>query len=106
MPSKALGDDDRRRATQQAAAARAERAAIKHDLKCATLDLASLLERAAGDPIVARMPVSDVLEALPAHGPGKAAKLMRSVGIAPNRRLGGLGSRQRAELLARLEGRP
>lgn len=105
MPTKPLDSDDRENGARRATAARVERAAIKRDLKRGVLRFQRLLERAESDRVVARMPVVDVLAALPAHGPHKAATLMQAAGIAPNRRLGGLGSRQRQALITLLKGR-
>lgn len=100
MGSRPLGDDDRQRATQLAADARRHRAQLKTQLKHGTLQLEDLIASLADDRVAAKMPVVDVLEALPAFGPVKAQRLMQHVGIAANRRLGGLGTRQKTQLLA------
>jgi len=105
MPPPALNDSDRRRATQSASQARAQRAALKRGLKDGSITLGTLLDQSDLDPVVARMPVAEVLAALPAHGPVKAAELMRQAAIASNRRLGGLGYRQRQFLIEYLASR-
>ncbi|MEX0592671.1 MAG: integration host factor, actinobacterial type [Nitriliruptoraceae bacterium] len=105
MPPPSLNDSDRRRATESAGQARAKRAALKRGLKDGSITLGTLLDQGEVDPVVARMPVVDVLAALPAHGRVKAADLMRQAAIAPNRRLGGLGHRQRQFLIEYLASR-
>ena len=52
------------------------------------------------DPIAARMKVSALIESLPGYGKAKATKIMDELGISPNRRVKGLGERQRENLLA------
>ena len=96
-----LTDEQRRQALVKAAAARRARADIKDELRSESLDLAGLFERADGDPIIARMKVVSVLESLPRVGKVKARRAMEEIGISGNRHLRGLGSRQRAALLAR-----
>jgi hypothetical protein len=46
------------------------------------------------------MKVSALLKAVPQYGPITAARVMRRLGIAEGRRVGGLGERQREALLA------
>ena len=49
------------------------------------------------------MRVSALLAALPGYGKVRAAALLDELGIASTRRVRGLGARQRAALLARVE---
>ena len=84
-----------------AAEARRVRAEIKELLKMGTLSLSELLDRSDNDRILAKMKVLSVLEALPQLGKVKARRTMDEVGISDSRRLRGLGSQQRAELVAR-----
>ena len=84
-----------------AAEARRVRAEIKELLKMGTLSLSELLDRSDNDKILAKMKVLSVLEALPKLGKVKARRTMDEVGISDSRRLRGLGSQQRAELVAR-----
>jgi len=93
--------EQRRRALEQAAAARRERAEMKELLRTGTLTLAEVLDRAEHDEVVARTKVSAVVGALPGMGKVTTKRLLEEIGIAENRRLGGLGSRQRKELLDR-----
>tara|TARA_B100000586_G_scaffold4540_1_gene3093 strand:- start:575 stop:889 length:315 start_codon:yes stop_codon:yes gene_type:complete len=96
-----LTDEQRRAALVKAAEARRVRAEIKELLKMGTLSLSELLDRSDNDRILAKMKVLSVLEALPKLGKVKARRTMDEVGISDSRRLRGLGSQQRAELLAR-----
>ncbi|KXP08814.1 integration host factor, actinobacterial type [Tsukamurella pseudospumae] len=101
MPLPELTPEQRARALANAAAARTARAQLKADLKSGTVTVADVLARAE-DPIVGRMKVSALLEALPKVGKIKAGEIMAGVEIAPTRRVAGLGERQRAGLLAAL----
>ena len=96
-----LTDEQRRAALAMAAEARRVRAEIKELLKMGTLSLSELLDRSDNDRILAKMKVLSVLEALPKLGKVKARRTMDAVGISDSRRLRGLGSQQRAELVAR-----
>jgi hypothetical protein len=95
-----LSDEERAAALVKAAEARRVRAEVKELLKTGSLSIAELLERASADEIVAGLKVSSVLSSMPGTGKVKANRLMESLGIADNRRLRGLGDRQRAALLA------
>ena len=96
-----LSDEQRRQALVKAAEARRARADVKEELKSESLDLSGLFDRADEDPSIARTKVVSVLEARPRVGKVKARRAMEEIGISKNRHLRGLGSRQRAALLAR-----
>jgi hypothetical protein len=96
-----LTDEQRRAALVKAAEARRVRAEIKNLLKMGSISLPELLERADAEVIVSKMKVLSVLESLPKLGKVKARRTMDEVGISDSRRLRGLGSQQRAELVAR-----
>jgi ribosomal protein S13 len=51
-------------------------------------------------PALAGMRVADALAALPGVGPRAVERILEACGIAPTRRLRGLGPRQRAALTA------
>lgn len=104
MPLPELDPDERRAALEKAAEARRIRADIKDRLKLRAIPLGRVFELADDQDAVAKMKVADVLGAMPAYGPVKARRLMERLDIAPNRRLRGLGPRQRAKLLAEFEG--
>ncbi len=99
MPPK-LTDEQRRAALVKAAAARRTRAEIKELLRTGSLSLAEVLDRAETDDVVAGIKVSSLLVAVPGMGKIKAKRLMEEHGIAENRRIRGLGSRQRSTLLS------
>ena len=72
---------------------------MKELLRTGSMTLPEVLERAETDEIVAGTKVYAVLVALPGLGKVKAARVMEDLGIAENRRLRGLGTRQKAALL-------
>lgn len=94
-----LGPEERRAALVKAAEARRIRAELKQMLKSGEVSIAQVLERAGSADALAKMKVSDVIEAMPAYGPVKTRRLMKQLDIAPTRRLRGLGRRQREALL-------
>ena len=56
------------------------------------------------DDLARRTKVSQVLRAVPGVGPARAAAIMERAGIPAERRVGGLGARQREQLLAEIAG--
>jgi hypothetical protein len=100
-----LDDEARRRASQDAVRARRLRAEWKGRLGSGEVDLADLLAAAEDDGALAGMRVTDALGALPGVGPRGIERILASCGIAPSRRLRGLGPNQRVSLLARPWGR-
>lgn len=96
-----LSDERRRLNGEAAIRARRERAELKNALKEGRLSVREVL--ADLRPSIRRMKVSDFISALPQMGSTRALNLMEKIGIAESRRIGGLGRRQAAELLAHLE---
>lgn len=94
-----LTDEARAAALEKAAEARRIRAELKQLLKMGSISFPELLVRAERDETVAKTKVLAVLESLPGVGKVKARRTMESIGIAENRRLRGLGEKQREELL-------
>jgi hypothetical protein len=94
-----MSDEQRADALAKAAAARRQRAEIKALLKTGSLTLAEVLDRAETDDIVAGTKVYPLLASMPRMGKIKAKRLMEDLNIAENRKIRGLGSRQRADLL-------
>jgi hypothetical protein len=94
-----LSDEQRAAALEKAAQARRVRAEVKELLKMGTLTLAELFDRAESDELIGGIKVAAVLSSMPGTGKVKAKRMMESLGIADNRRLRGLGERQRAALL-------
>ncbi len=102
MPLPEMSTEDRAAALARAGEARRVRAEIKELLKMGSLTFGEVLDRAATDELVGGLKVEAVLASLPGAGKVKAKRLMEAHGIADNRRLRGLGDRQRAGLLADL----
>lgn len=94
-----LDPEQRRAALEKAADARRERARVKQQLKAGDTSLTAVLDAVEESEALAKMRVSEVLEAMPAFGPIKAERLMDDLRIARSRRLRGLGPRQRSALL-------
>jgi S13-like H2TH domain len=92
-----LSPEQRAAALEKAKEARAARAEIKARLKMGTLTLRKALD--SDDANIGKLKVVSLLESLPGVGKVKARKVMEDVGIAPNRRIQGLGSVQRSALL-------
>ncbi|MFD3537775.1 integration host factor, actinobacterial type [Streptomyces sp. NPDC058664] len=91
-----LSDAQRRAALGKAITARRERAEVREALKQGRM---SLHEALAGDSEAMRkMPVRALLQSLPRIGRVRAQRLLAEMEIAPSRRLGGLGPRQRQRL--------
>ncbi len=97
-----LTPEQRARALEKAAEARRRRAEVKELLKSGTITLPELFERAETDAHVAGMKVKAVLVSLPGLGKVKSQRMMEDLEIAENRRVRGLGVRQREALLAAL----
>lgn len=94
-----LSPEAREAALAKAAHARQVRADLKEELKTGSLVMSDVLQRAEFDDYVARIKVLTLLEALPGVGKVKARRTLESIGIAESRRIQGLGSNQRRELL-------
>lgn len=97
-----LSEADRARAGASGVAARQARARIRVGLADGTLHLSEVLSMSEGTDAqaraVARMKVVELLSGLRGIGPVRAADAMAELGIAANRRVGGLGVHQRAAL--------
>ena len=97
-----LTPEQRSAALAKAAEARAARAEIKQRLKMGSISLDQAL--ASDDPNMAKLKVVSLLESLPGVGKVKARKLMGDLDIADNRRVQGLGAKQREALRNALGG--
>lgn len=93
---------ERAAALETALAARVERARLRVDLKARTVSGVDVIEGASGNRLWAALKVTWLLESLPGVGEVRAARLLSDLRIAPSRRIQGLGSRQRAVLIAEL----
>ena len=103
MALPALTPEQRTAALDAAARARRTRAEVADRLRRGRGSLAQVLAAGRGDDAVGRMRVSALLGALPGVGPVTVAAVMDEVGIAPARRVRGLGPRQAAALAERFE---
>lgn len=99
MVLKSLSDEDRARARAKALQSRTRRAEVKNAFGTGRLGITELLDMTADDEAVGRLRVADLLESVPGVGEIRAAALMERIGISPNRRLRGLGRKQRAALI-------
>jgi hypothetical protein len=91
--------EQRRANLAKAALARAARKQLRKQITRGELSIAAVLDRVEADPVVAKTRVADLLKALPGYGPVTVAALLSEIGIHPDRRVGGLGRRQRQALL-------
>ena len=98
-----LSPEQRQEALAKAREARAARSALLADVKEGSLALADVFGRE--DDIARRTKVNQVLRALPGVGQARAAAIMERAGIPVERRVGGLGARQREQLLAEIAGK-
>jgi hypothetical protein len=95
-----LTDEQRRKALEKAAEARRVRAEAKELLKAGSLRLSELFADAESDELLAGLKVESLIAAMPGTGKIKAKRMMESIGIAGNRRIRGLGEKQKEALLA------
>ncbi len=93
-----LSDEQRAAALEKAKIARVARKELREKIKNGEVSIEEVLN--SDDPIAARMKVSALIESLPGYGKAKVTKIMDELGISPNRRVKGLGERQRENLLA------
>lgn len=96
-----LTPEERAKNLAKAAEMRQKRSALRGDIKAGKISLAKVLDK-ADDPVVGRMKVSALIEALPGYGKAKTEALMLALEISPSRRVQGLGARQREDLLREL----
>jgi len=99
MVLKDLTPAERQAARQKALDARTARAKVKSDFAKGTLSLAQVFERSDADEAVARMRTIDLLTSLKGIGEIRAQSIMEQCEISLNRRLRGLGHRQRTALI-------
>lgn len=91
-----LTDEQRAAAMNRAMEVRRERAALKARVKAGMLPLAEAME----EECAKGMRVIQLLCNVPGIGRAHAERMMKDFGIAPNRKVGGLGCRQREHLLS------
>ena len=96
-----LSPEERSKALQKAQQIRSKRMEVRKQLKAGKLSLATILKD-ANNEVYAKMRVKYLLESLPQVGKITAMKIMEEIGIDEARRVQGLGTRQKAQLLERL----
>ena len=99
----ALSPEQRAEALIKAAHSRRARADVKAKVKAGLLGISDVLILAKSDPAIAKMRVSELLEALPGVGKIRAAAIMERMRISTPRRIQGLGIHQRAELISQFK---
>lgn len=96
-----LSPDQKMEALKKAQEMRSKRAELRIKLKEGSLTLVDVLE-SNDNEVISRMRVTYLLQSLPQVGKVTSEKVMREIGINENRRVQGLGRRQRELLLQRL----
>ncbi len=94
-------DEERRAALEKAAQARHARAELRAKIKSGEVSIEEVLT-AEDDPVIDKLKVKDMISSLPGYGKAKVAKVMEELNISETRRVKGLGSRQRQDLIERL----
>lgn len=82
---------------EKAIAARRARAEVKQKIKARTVSAKEVLS--SEDPHIQRMKVYDFVKAFPRMGDVRAKQMIHDLKIPENRRLSGLGERQKAQLV-------
>lgn len=93
-PIPALTPEQRADALARALECRRHRAEFKERLRDGKYSMEVALAMACDDDVLAGIRVVDFLKCLPGLGEVKAEKVMAKYGIAPNRRIRGLGEVQ------------
>ncbi|WP_146338559.1 integration host factor, actinobacterial type [Nesterenkonia sp. NBAIMH1] len=102
MALRQLSQEERDRAREKALEARSARAQVKREFGAGALSFTQVLERADAEEAIARLRCTELLEALPGIGRVTAVRICDELGVSVNRRLGGLGVKQRRALTDRL----
>lgn len=95
-----LTEEERSAALKKAMEVRFERAAALKALKSGETPVSDAIEM----PIMQRVKVSKFIASCPGFGKALTERVMMDIGIAANRRVGGLGVRQKSVLLEKLCG--
>ena len=94
-------DEQRKAALEKAKVARKKLSDTRKMLKEGTISVKEVLNTT--DEVLLRMKVTSLIESLPGYGKRRAEALMKDIGIMPNRRIKGLGSKQKEALIQYLE---
>lgn len=103
MVLKPLTPEERRIARDRALQARTARAEVKENFAEGKVSLQEIFDHADRDEAIGRMRTVDLLKSVKSVGPVRAESMMSQANIALNRRLRGLGRRQRLTLIDLLE---
>ena len=98
MPLPKMTEEQRKAALEKARIVREKRSAAMKELVEGKLSPKEFAENP--DPVYSKVKVITFLKKLPGVGAVKAANALESCNIPDNRRLGGLGSKQKEALLA------
>lgn len=93
-----LTPQQRAEALAKAAAARRGRAELRESLRTGRISLGEVLSR-SDEELIGGMKVKAMLTAVPGLGKIKSFRLMERLGIPENRRIRGLGPKQKKALL-------
>lgn len=105
MTAPELTKEQRQASLEKAMRMRKKRAEIRAKLACGTYDAETVVCRALkGEQAYAGMRVRQLINAMPGYGLKRTQALMKSLGIAESKRVGGLGSVQAANLIMKLDG--
>lgn len=93
--------EQRKAALEKAAEARHARAELRAKIKSGEMTIEKVLTT-EDNPVIDKLKVKDMIASLPGYGKAKVANIMEELNISETRRVKGLGTRQRAELIERL----
>lgn len=96
-----MTEEQRAEALKKAAEVRKARAEVREQIKAGKLSAADAMAM-RGENIIGKMKVTQFITTFPGWGKAKAEKVMAEIGIAENRRVGGLGEKQAAALVEAL----
>jgi hypothetical protein len=97
-----LTPEQRDAALAKAREARQARKTLLDDIRSGAETVSAVVDRAQSDPVAGKTKVSQVVRALPGYGVTRAHAVLQEAGIPEDRRVAGLGSRQREALLSAL----
>src|SRR5258707_2611481 len=95
-----LTPEQRQAALAKAAEARQARTKLLNDIKDGKETISGVVALANDDTVVGKTKVAQLVKALPGYGPAQMTALLEKAGIPAQRRVAGLGQRQREALLA------
>jgi len=99
----ARSDAQRRQALAAALEARTERVRVRSAIRAGDLTAAEVIRGAGERSQWAALPVAWLISCVPGFGPVRTARLLAAAAVPKNRRVQGLGVRQRALLVDALE---